>query len=267
MGFFAYTPDQFLIQVKVSFFSILPFYQSFKSLLLLLLLLFFCYIKCLIMIIITIADYYYYWFFSNNNQQYYCFFCSFSTCSDLPLFPNFIFFSFLFWFVFCLCFYFCCFLSLFCFVSFCLCFFLFLFLFYFWLSNYFSDMKRLSLVNCCLFVYLICFFSWNCWVKIHNLIAFLQFPKIYSFICLLLFSYNFTFHFESYYFCCYSFYYQLILAYLMAVTSQQNVFIASSLGSFLTMPINSGPELCWENTPGCLETFYTLMLSILFLIN
>ena len=174
-----------------------------------------------------------------------------------------LFFVFVFIFaVFCLCF------VLFHFVFF---FFLFLFLFYFWLSNYFSNMKRLSLVNCCLFVclfvYLICFFSWNCWVKIHNLIAFLQFPKIYSFICLLLFSYNFTFRFESYYLCCYSFYYQLILAYLMAVTSQQNVFIASSLGSFLTMPINSGPELCWENTPGCLETFYTLMLSILFLIN
>ena len=133
MGFFAYTPDQFLIQVKVSFFSILPFYQSFKSLLLLLLLLFFCYIKCLIMIIITIADYYYYWFFSNNNQQYYCFFCSFSTCSDLPLFPNFIFFSFLFWFVFCLCFYFCCFLSLFLFLLFFVfvlfCFILFVFFF------------------------------------------------------------------------------------------------------------------------------------------
>ena len=253
--FFAYTPDQFLIQVKVSFFSVLPFYQSFKSLLLLLLLLFFCYIKCLIIIIITIADYYYhYWFFSNNNQQYYCFFCSFSTCSDLLLFPNFIFFSFFF-------------LMLFVFVLFHFVLFLFLFLFYFWLSNYFSNMKWISWVNCCLFVYFIFLFSWNCWVKIHDLIAFLQFPKIYSFICLLLFSYNFTFHFDSYYFCCYSFYYQLILAYLIAVTSQQNVFIASSLGSFLTMPINSGPKLRWENTPGCLETFCTLMLSILFLIN
>ena len=83
---------------------------------------------------------------------HYCLFCFFSTCPDLLLFPIFIvlwrydiitvitsiiiFISFLMLF--------CLFVCLFCFG----------FSFYFWLSNYFSHMKRLRLVNffVCLFV-------------------------------------------------------------------------------------------------------------------
>ena len=87
----------------------------------------------------------------------------------------FIFFSFL------------CFL----FVLFCFAFVFFhCFSFYFWLNNSLSHMKWLRLVS--YFVCLFCSLSWNCRVKFHNLITFLQFPEgfhFYLFIAIL----NFTF--------------------------------------------------------------------------
>ena len=66
--------------------------------------------------------------------------------------------------------------------------FYFLFTFFF-LNNYFSHMKRLSLVDyfVCWLVCLLCFLSWNCRVIICNLVTFLQFPKVYNFPHLFLF--------------------------------------------------------------------------------
>ena len=63
------------------------------------------------------------------------------------------------------------------------------FSFYFWLNNSLSHMKWLRLVS--YFVCLFCSLSWNCRVKFHNLITFLQFPgfHFYLFIAIL----NFTF--------------------------------------------------------------------------
>ena len=105
---------------------------------------------------------------------HYCLFCFFSTHPDLLLSS----FSFLF-FVF----------YLFCFVLL-LSFSIVFFSFYFWLNNSLSHMKWLRLVS--YFVCLFCSLSWNCRVKFHNLITFLQFPEgfhFYLFIAIL----NFTF--------------------------------------------------------------------------
>ena len=47
----------------------------------------------------------------------------------------------------------------------------------------------------------------------------------------------------------------------MAVTSEQNIFLAPYLGSSLAKFISGGHKLCWEQPPGCLDTFYTKQCS------
>ena len=147
------------------------------------------------------------------------------------------------------------------------------FSFCFWLNNNFCYMKRSRLINhfllfaclfACLFVRLFCFLSWNFRVTIHNLIAFLQFPKFYSFFCYFNIILRFILSFTI--LSCTLFYYEFILTHFMAVTSKQKHF-CNTVPWFFLRKVHCHWPWSLLRMDSCVlgDILHSLMSSILFL--
>ena len=116
----------------------------------------------------------------------------------------------------------------------------------------------------CLFVRLFCFLSWNFRVTIHNLIAFLQFPKFYSFFCYFNIILRFILSFTI--LSCTLFYYEFILTHFMAVTSKQKHF-CNTVPWFFPRKVHCHWPWSLLRMDSCVlgDILHSLMFSILFL--
>ena len=132
----------------------------------------------------------------------------------------------------------------------------------------FSSFSFLFFCVCvCVFVcFELCFLSWNCKMKFHNLIFFVLFPwrlKVFlsNFIVVSYLNLNFTI------FAVFDFVLYFSLIDFMVIHTEQNVCVVSRLFFFLVKFIGDSLELHWEWTTRCSKIFCTLLCSHFYYYN